>query len=214
MALDKSEILDLYRKRAKRYNFSANLYYLIGFRESKYRKMAITHLDLKPGDTVVEIGCGTGLNFEYFIQHIGKTGQIIGVDLTDAMLQQAELRVNSNDWRNVRLVQTDAAKYSFPSAINGVFSSFALTLIPEYQNIIEQAWRSLDKGGKLVVLDLKKPEAWPLWAVKFGVILTKPFGVTLDLKDRKPWEVMKSYFQNVTVTDLYGGFVYIAVGEK
>ncbi len=214
MALDKIEVRDLYRKRAKRYNISANLYYLIGFREAKYRKMAISQLALKPGDSVVELGCGTGLNFGYVLKHIGKTGQLIGVDLTDAMLQQAELKIESNGWQNVRLVQSDAATYSIPSNINGVFSSFALTLVPEYQTIIEQAWQSLDKGGRLVVLDFKKPETWPLWVAKLGVIMTNPFGVTLDLKDRKPWEVMKRYFQNVTVMDLYGGFVYIAVGEK
>ena len=214
MALDKDEVRDLYRKRAKRYDVTANLYYLIGFREAKYRKMAISRLALKLGDTVVEIGCGTGLNFGYVLEHIGESGRLIGVDLTDAMLRQAELRIKSNDWRNVSLVQSDAAKYSFPGNLNGVISSFALTLVPEYQEVIEQAWRALAKGGRLVVLDLKKPEKWPIWVAKLGVAITKPFGVTLDLTDRKPWEVMKRHFRNVTVADLYGGFVYIAVGEK
>ncbi len=214
MALEKDEIRDLYRKRAKRYDFSANLYYLIGFREAKYRKMAISQLALKPGDTLVEVGCGTGLNFRYALHDLGQTGKLIGVDLTDAMLQQAETRVKTNNWGNVTLVQSDAAQYSFPDNVNGVFSSFALTLVPEYQSIIERAWHAMPKGGRLVILDLKKPEAWPLWVAKLGVVITKPFGVSLDISDRKPWEVMKRYFRNVTVTDLYGGFVYIATGEK
>jgi len=63
MALNKYQIIQLYRKRAANYDWSANLYYLIGFREFKYRKMAIQQLQLQVGDTVVEIGCGTGLNF-------------------------------------------------------------------------------------------------------------------------------------------------------
>ncbi|WP_275100285.1 class I SAM-dependent methyltransferase, partial [Sedimenticola hydrogenitrophicus] len=135
-------------------------------------------------------------------------------DLTDAMLEQAELRVRKSGWRNVFLVQSDAAMYSFPSNVNGIFSSFALTLVPEYQAVIERAWHALADDGRFVLLDFKKPEQWPLWVAKLGVAITKPFGVTLDLAERKPWEVMKTYFRNVTVTELYGGFVYIAVGEK
>jgi demethylmenaquinone methyltransferase/2-methoxy-6-polyprenyl-1,4-benzoquinol methylase len=41
-----------------------------------------------------------------------------------------------------------------------------------------------------------------------------PFGVSLDLTDRKPWQVMAKYFANVTVTEAFGGAVYIAAGEK
>jgi demethylmenaquinone methyltransferase/2-methoxy-6-polyprenyl-1,4-benzoquinol methylase len=214
MALNKDEIREVYRKRAGNYDITANLYYLIGFREAKYRQMAISQLRLKPGDTAIEIGCGTGLNFKYIRQLIGDAGQLIGVDLTDAMLEQAESRVNKNGWENISLVQSDAAKYAFPGNIDGVFSTFALTLIPEYQAVIERASDALVDSGRFVLLDFKKPERWPLWVAKLGVAITRSFGVTLDLAERKPWEMMKSYFRKVTVTDLYGGFVYIAVGEK
>lgn len=60
MALTRFELTALYRKRAKRYDWTANRYYLIGFREWAYRKKAVAALCLMRGDTVVEIGCGTG----------------------------------------------------------------------------------------------------------------------------------------------------------
>ena len=60
MALDKISVARLYQKRAENYDISANLYYLIGIREFAYRKMAVDALKLGRGDTVVEIGCGTG----------------------------------------------------------------------------------------------------------------------------------------------------------
>jgi len=214
MALAKDTIRALYRKRASWYDFSANAYYLIGFREAKYRKMAVSELTLEVGDTVIEIGCGTGLNFKYLIQSIGHAGQLIGVDLTDAMLEIAKSRIERSGWKNVQLVQSDAANYAFPSKTKGVISTFALTLVPEYETIIERAANSLVSGGKFVILDFKKPERWPLWVAKIGVAITKPFGVSLDLAERKPWEVMNKYFKNVTMTDIYGGFVYIAVGIK
>lgn len=214
MALSKEAVRDLYTKRAPNYDLAANLYYFIGFREAKYRKKAISQLRLKPGDTAVEIGCGTGLNFKYVEQFIGASGNLIGVDITEAMLVEAESRVINNGWENVRLIQSDAVKFPFPANVNGVYSTFALTLVPEYERIIARASRALVDGGRMVILDLKKPEQWPDWSVRLGVTITKPFGVSVDLAERKPWEVMHSYFRSVTVTDLYGGFVYIAVGEK
>lgn len=214
MALNKDSLQTLYRKRAGAYDFSANLYYLLGFREAHYRKQAIAELSLKPGNTVVEIGCGTGLNFKYLQQAIGENGRLIGVDLTDAMLEQARGRIEEHNWHNVELIERDAAKYRFPDNIQGVFSSFALTLVPEFETVIERASNALSSGDRLVVLDLKLPENWPMWLIKLAILITRPFGVTLDLCERKPWEVMSTYFRRVEVKQLYGGFAYIAVGEK
>lgn len=214
MALTKSHLRELYRRRAARYDFTANLYYLVGFREARYRKRAVSALGLKRGDTVVEIGCGTGLNFRYLLQSIGETGRLIGVDLTDAMLHKALKRVQRDQWRNVELIEADAANYIFPAGIQGVLSTFALTLIPEYEQVIDHAARALPANGRLVIADLKKPDRWPLWLVKFGVLITKPFGVSLDLAERKPWQIMPKYFARVTLTEYFAGFVYVAVGER
>ena len=125
--LTKEEVVDIYRKRAKRYDFTANLYRLIGFREPAYRRMAVKALSLHPGDTVVEIGCGTGLNFQLLRQAVGSSGKIIGVDLTDAMLAQARKRVEDEGWSNVELVQSDAAQYEFPNGVDGIISTFNIT---------------------------------------------------------------------------------------
>jgi demethylmenaquinone methyltransferase/2-methoxy-6-polyprenyl-1,4-benzoquinol methylase len=89
----KEYIIQTYRKRAANYDFTANLYYLYGYREWAYRRMAVEALKLNPRDTVLELACSTGINFPLFQGYIGSTGRIIGVDLTDAMLEQAQNRV-------------------------------------------------------------------------------------------------------------------------
>lgn len=63
MAFTTREIERTYDKRAARYDLTANLYYLLGFREMEYRRRAIKQLDPEQGQTVVELCCGTGLNF-------------------------------------------------------------------------------------------------------------------------------------------------------
>lgn len=56
----RQSVITTYRKRAKRYDFTSSLYYLIGFRIEAYRRHAVATLNLQPGDTVVDLGCGTG----------------------------------------------------------------------------------------------------------------------------------------------------------
>lgn len=150
--LDKEQIKTLYRKMAKRYNFTANLYYLIGFREYAYRKKAVGALQLKKGDMIVEICCGTGINFSLFQQAVGVEGKIIGVDLTDAMLAMAKSRIEENKWKNVELVHSDAVLFQFPQNIDGIISTFALTLVPEFDTVIRNGCRSLKKGGRYAAM--------------------------------------------------------------
>jgi len=61
------------------------------------------------GDTVIDMACGTGLNFSLLQKAVGPGGRIVGVDLTDAMLARAQDRIKANGWSNVSLVQADAA---------------------------------------------------------------------------------------------------------
>ncbi len=214
MALTVKEIAELYRKRAKNYDLTANLYYLIGFREYKYRKKAVEVLHLRSGDTVVEIGCGTGLNFSLLRHAVGDGGRIIGIDLTDSMIMQAEKRINENGWTNIELMRCDASTYSFPENVDGIISTFAITLIPEYDSVIKNGAEALETHKRFVILDFKRPDNMPMFLIRFGVWITKPFGVSLDIAERHPWESIKKYMNNVSMTGLYMGFVYIASGEK
>jgi demethylmenaquinone methyltransferase/2-methoxy-6-polyprenyl-1,4-benzoquinol methylase len=214
MALQQTEIIDLYRTRARRYDFTAQLYYLIGFREQAYRKRAVAALGLKQGDHIVEIGCGTGLNFSLLQNAVGPEGRITGVDLTDAMLASAKERVRRNDWTNVELVQANAARYQFSPGINGIFSTFALTLVAEYDEVIRAGAAALAPGGRFVVLDFKLPSTWLARFAPLLVAATRPFGVSFDLADRHLWESMQRHLGNVELDEVYGGFAYVAASEK
>ena len=214
MAFDKQQVRSLYRRRAGRYDFTANLYYLMGFREWAYRKKAVEALGLSRGDTVVEVGCGTGLNFPLLQDRVGAEGRIIGVDLTEEMLDQARERVRSRGWTNVDLVQSDAAAYSFPEGIHGILSTFALTLVPEYDEVIRRGARALAPGGRWVVADLKLPDGFFRYLIKLMLPAFRPFGVTLDLADRHPWEALQQHLGEVTMDEVYLGAAYIAAAEK
>ena len=209
----REEVLGVYRKRARHYDLTANSYYLLGFREWAYRKRAIAALGLRPGDTVVEIGCGTGLNFGLLEELIGPQGRLIGVDLTDAMLARARQRVRANGWRNVELVECAGASCRFPPGVDGILSTFALTLEPDYEEVIERGAKALQSGRRWVILDLKLPSSWLRHLTPALIVLVRPFAVSAQVAKRRPWESLQRHLKNVTVQELYCGIAYIAVGE-
>ena len=215
---ERSALLATYRRRAGHYDLTANLYYLMGFREWAYRRRAVAALGVPAGGTVVEIGCGTGLNFELLQAAVGPAGRIIGVDLTDAMLVQARRRAQERGWDNVTLVQSDALAYEFPEKIDGILSTFALSLVPDCDQVIRNGAAALAPGGRWVVLDLKLARRCPAWLVPLLLPLVRAFAVTRRVLDRRPWErieqAMRGTLGGVTVEQLYGGFAFLAAGER
>jgi ubiquinone/menaquinone biosynthesis C-methylase UbiE len=174
----KEHIIRTYRKRAANYDFTTNLYYLFGYREWAYRKTAVKALKLQPGDIVLELACGTGINFPLYQRYIGPEGRIIGVDITDAMLEQAQKRVDNNGWENVVLFQQDAAAYRAPLPVNAVISTYALSLFPDLEQVLKNINDSLLPNGCFVLLELQIPSSWPAWLGTVALTLMKPFAVT------------------------------------
>lgn len=212
--MDTPELRQLYRKRAPRYDVTSHLYALGGYRLDAYRRRGIELLGLRPGDTVVEMGCGTGANFALLEQAIGRSGRLIGVDVTPEMLARARARVERQGWSNVRLVESDATSYVFPERLNGVISTYALTLVPGYDDVIRHAARALAPGGRFVVVDFKAPEGWSEGLLRAIVPLFHPFGVTLDLRTRHPWESLATHLDLVEMQEWYMGTTYAAAAQK
>lgn len=208
---NQNQITEIYRQRAKDYNAS-------GIRGLEpWRKKAVSALELKRGDVVIDIGCGTGLNFAPLQKAIGPEGKIIGVDLTDAMLDQARRRVAKHGWKNVELVHSDAGSYIFPGRVNGIIATFALSFVPDKAIVIQKGSQALSPGGKWVVLDMSWPEGWPLWLTR-GLFFLSAWGITKDMIQRHPWQTiwkaMGKHLIHMERNSFWGGFFYLATGER
>jgi len=214
----KEHIIRTYRKRAANYDFTANLYYLFGYSEWAYRQLAVEALYLKPGDIVLDLACGTGINFPLYQRYIGPEGRIIGVDITDAMLEQAQKRVTSQGWKNVVLFQHDASTYRTPLPVNAVISTYALSIFPGPEQVLKNVLDSLLPGGRLTLLELQIPSFWPAWLSTTAIDLMRPFAITDEWVQNRPWEIIqetiKQLFRDVEVVERYFGLTYIISGEK
>jgi demethylmenaquinone methyltransferase/2-methoxy-6-polyprenyl-1,4-benzoquinol methylase len=196
------------------HDFMSSLAYVIGFRDWAYRQRAVDVLRLAKGDRVVEIGCGTGRNFALLERAVGPSGAVIAVDVSEAMLARARKRAARHGWSNVELVQSDAASYEFPAAVDGVLSTYTLVILAEYDDVIERACRALKEGKRCVVLDQKLPSGPASRLVPLLDLLSRPLDYSRVVGERRVWESIQRHAGNVRVEELYFGFVYLAVGEK
>jgi ubiquinone/menaquinone biosynthesis C-methylase UbiE len=210
-------LIRTYRKKAKRYDVTSRLYPVPGYPQRAQRLRAVRALGLRPGDTVVDMACGTGLNFALLQGMVGPGGQIIGVDLTDAMLARAQDRVKANGWGNVSLVQSDAAGFGFPAGVSAILSTYAMTQVPGCAEAIAHGAGALAGGGRWVVLDLKVPGNTPRWLAQLGTATVRPFAAIDEWMMRRPWETIRAAMAeelaDLSWTDLFFGTAFLAAGS-
>src|SRR6201986_4786629 len=186
----RKHLIQTYRKKAKHYNITSRLYPAPGYPQRTQRLRAVQALGLRPGGTVIDLACGTGLNFPLLQQAVGPGGRIVGVDLTDAMLARAQDRIKANGWSNVSLVPADPAGFDFPAEVDAILSTYALTQVPECAEVIARGAASLAAGGRLAVLDLKVPGRTPGWLAQIGTATVRPFAAIDEWITRRPWDAI------------------------
>jgi ubiquinone/menaquinone biosynthesis C-methylase UbiE len=214
----RGHLIEVYRKRAKHYDITSRFCPVPGFPVRTQRLRAVQALRLRPGDSVVDIACGTGLNFPLIEEVIGPDGRIVGVDLTDAMLAQAQHRIETKGWSNISLVQADAADFDFPTEVDAILSTYALTQVPECAEVIAHGAAALCGGGRWVVLDLKVPANAPRWLARLGTAVVRPFASIDEWIMRRPWEAIRAAMQeeltDLSWTELFFGTAFLAAGSR
>lgn len=210
-------MVETYRRKARHYNVVSHLYPVPGYPLGAQRRRAVEALRLRPGGTVVDLACGTGQNFQLIERAVGPAGRIIGVDLTDAMLAQAERRAERNGWRNISLVEADAAEYAFPAEVDAILSTYAFSHLPRCGGVIAHGAEALTRDGRWVVLDLKAPDNAPRLPAQLGIALGRPFGAIEAWYARRPWEgiraAMEDALDDLSWSELCFGTAFLAAGS-
>ena len=118
-----------------------------------WRARAADALDLETGDTVVEMGCGTGANFPNLRERVGPEGRVVGVDLTRGMLRRARERVDRAGWANVDLVRADARRPPVEGPVDAVLATFVVGMFADPRPAVRSWVDLLAPGGRIALLN-------------------------------------------------------------
>ncbi|WP_420884544.1 class I SAM-dependent methyltransferase [Taklimakanibacter albus] len=200
-----SDLMDRIYRHQRHFYDATRKYYLLG------RDRLIETLAPPRNGTVLEIGCGTGRNL-LSVRRRYPQARLFGLDISDAMLATARAHSRGQD---IAYAKADAAAFD-PQQLFGVekfdrvFISYALSMIPPWQDVLAQASSMLAPGGELHVVDFGQQERLPrLFRSTLRTWLSW-FHVTprADLRERLE-DVARAQGAALQFTALKGGYAWL-----
>lgn len=116
----------------------------------------IKFADLKEGETVLDLGSGAGIDAFLSANKVSKSGKVIGIDMTDEMLEKARINARNGNYTNVEFRKGDIEK-NIPvndDTIDIVISNCVINLTSDKTSAFKEVYRILRKGGRMVISDL------------------------------------------------------------
>jgi ubiquinone/menaquinone biosynthesis C-methylase UbiE len=121
---------------------------------ASWRDRTVDSLALAPGDTVVEMGCGTGANVPALRERVGPSGQVVGIDVTREMLDRARERP-ARSGGAVHYVQADAARPPIREA-DAVLATFVAGIFEAPEAAVDAWCDSVGPGGRVALLNFQR----------------------------------------------------------
>lgn len=201
---DPSGALAQYRRRADTYDIELAPFEPI-------REEAIEKLELRAGQCVIDVGCGTGLSFDLLETAVGSRGRVIGIEQCPEMLQQAKRRVAARAWRNVELLQHAAATAPLKARADAALFHFTHDILRDEAAIGNIALH-LKPGARVVAAGLQWAPPW-MWPTNGFVLMAAVYSVTSLEGLARPWDRLGSRLRDLRVDTAMLGGVYIASGR-
>jgi len=198
---DRKAALDQYRRRASVYDLELLLF-------EPVRRQALAWLAPRRGDTVIDVGCGTGLSFEPLQRAVGDGGRVIGIEQSPEMIDMARQRVQRHGWRNVTLLNAPAEDADIPALADALLLHFTHDVL-QNEAALSNVLRHLKPGATVVACGLK----WaPVWALPVNLFVWPAAlrSVSSLAGLHRPWQHLARRLGEPELRYTLGGGVYLA----
>lgn len=210
----KTSMDDMYRWTRHVYDLSRK-YYLLG------RDVMIARLNIKKGERVCEVGCGTARNLIKIAQRY-PTGIYYGLDASDEILKTAHVNLGHTQLiDNIVLKQAYAQSFDpkmlfgMEESLDKIVFSYALSIIPPWQESLEHALDILPSGGEIHIVDFGGQDDLPVWFQKILFWWLKQFHVFYKPEILNALKMLeKDEKGSLTLRSLYKGYAYHAIFIK
>ena len=193
------------------YGAMADSYELRTASGDQWRRELVVTLAPRPGEVILDVGCGTGRNFEQIQRRIGPGGRLIGIEQSPQMLAQAEALVRRHGWTNVELVCASADDAVIPATVDAALLC-AVHDVMRSPAALANVLRHVRDGGRIVAGGPK----WAPWrrsgAISLNVStwrLNRECVSTFEGFGR-PWSRLGALVPELHVEDMYFGGGYLA----
>jgi ubiquinone/menaquinone biosynthesis C-methylase UbiE len=134
--------------------YDAIVYLLTFGGEEPFMRRAIGKLRLKPGDRVLDWGCGTGISLRH-IRHFLSEGRIYAVDRSPTMAQYALARSHPNSRLDYHFIVREGVDLNLPQKVHATIASYSLCVLPEdlFEKAVREIWENTCHGGKLLMIE-------------------------------------------------------------
>jgi SAM-dependent methyltransferase len=174
------------------------------------RARAIGSLQLRPGDVVLDAGCGTGFCLPMIEAAIGPSGKVIGIEPSPAMLARARDRVDASGWRNVTLVESSGEAARLPAAPDAILFSYTHDLLRSPAGL-DNLFAQSKPGARIAACGTQLFPRWFFPGNWYLLWSHRHYITNFDSFDA-PWKILAERLHDFRVQREYPGERYLATG--
>ncbi len=179
------------------------------------RVKTINLLQLQPGDTVLDVGCGTGLSFELLRHQVGEQGLVLAFEQSPDMFAQAQERARRMGWHNVHLQHTNAEHYRLPPGLplpQAVLMHYVHD-ISRIDAAVDNLFGQLPSRARLGMAGMKSFTGALRLLNWLAFIKNNAYNALANDMDT-PWDKVQAYVPDLVVEPTQWGMGFIAHGSK